>query len=95
MTHCRVEQDLNKHLAEEETTFDRMDAIEKKIPDVEERFSEILKADGIYESCEYLAGRFVDEAVNNVTSALLSDDNNSYFQDLVNKKAEWLLDKED
>jgi len=95
MTHCRVEQDLHKHLAEEETTFDRMDAIEAKEKDVEEEFTDRAKGvDGLEDAFHWLGGVFNDELMNNAIKYLFGDGSNLIFEEAVSAKAEELLDAE-
>ncbi len=93
MTHCRVEQDLAKHLAEEEVSFGRMDAIEAKEKDVEEEFTKRAKGvDGIEDAFHWLGGVFNNELMSNAISYLFGDGSNLAFEEAVSAKAEELLD---
>jgi len=91
MTHCRVEQDLNKHLEEEETTFAKMDALEDKVKIVEDDFRERARVGGLDEACYWLAGAYIDESIANAASIILGV-TSDYFESLVAIKAQELLD---
>ncbi len=94
MTHCRVEQDLNKHLAEEETAFHRMEAIEYREREVRETFIDIaMAADGFEGACHWLGGVFSEELMDNALSALFGD-TNPYFLEAVTRKATEIVDSE-
>ena len=92
MTHCRVEQDLNKFLAEEETTFHRMEAIEYREKEVRETFCDIANGpEGFDHACYWLGGEFSEELMDNALSVLFGD-TNPYFEEAVTRKAAEMVD---
>ena len=93
MERCANTEALDKHLEWQEELIARDDAIESKIPEVEERFRELAKADGLDEACYWLAGSFVEEAIENAATMILElGSENDYFEKLILAKAEELLE---
>lgn len=94
MTHCRVEQDLHKHLLAEEAHYDRADAIEEKEKEVREIFCDIANGpNGFDHACYWMSGEFSEELMDNALSFLFGD-TNTYFKDAITKKASELVDAE-
>ena len=95
MTHCRVEQDLNKHMTELDKDDRRADFHEDKCREVEQEFKAIAEQDGLDDAISYLSESFYKEALDNAALILLGGNDNDYFEQLISTKADWLLDNED
>lgn len=95
MERCRVEQDLDKHMAELDKDDRRADFHEDKCREVEQEFKAIAEQDGLDDAISYLTESFINEAINNAALILLGGKDNDYFEQLISTKADWLLDNED
>lgn len=85
---CKVTQDLNRHMSELDEQDRRESAIEFKVEEVEKKFLEMAKTSGLDDACYWLAGAFLDEAINNAASIIIGIGGpNDYFETLIHAKA--------